>query len=443
MRIIRVAAGAFTSVPNSAARDNRLSWAARGILLYLLSHRNGYPMDADRIVSAGPGGDGRGNGRSAVLARLRELEDNGYVSRRRVQQSDGTWITTFEVSDTPRGASDWSDGSIEMPSAYPQVRPTVGEPTPVIPTPLCREKTIEEHQELSLRMPQRVVEQTRKTGDVERAPLPPDWTPPPDLLAWARNLGIADEDITDETTRFTAWYADRTEPAERWIARWKVWIHRGTTRRKPRPHTTDQPRRSGGPRVVLDAAAARLVAAGPPADPADPAMTELRAVEALRIVLDYAPSFPVADTTPSTWWHGLSDLPYPDVLAAIHRHGRTAPDRQWPTPMGIRQQVISAAGDVRDRVGLDEGAAFRQAVRYNRWLALRRLNEAEPVMDSIAASAAREIGWSMFDGPERDVRTAFGAAWRRRVEEHEMAARGRGKTAPVADESSGTDVCIM
>ena len=67
----------FTQVPNEVLRDQRLSWKARGVLCYLLSHSDGYRFNRDQLAAEAP--DGVTAVRSALAeltaAELRALRD--------------------------------------------------------------------------------------------------------------------------------------------------------------------------------------------------------------------------------------------------------------------------------------------------------------------------------------------------------------------------------
>lgn len=85
----------FTVVPNDAIRDDRLSWKARGILIYLLSQPDGWRAKSSHLWTQAP------NGRDAVRAGLTELEDAGYLVRRRYQNAAGHWITDQIIHEYP------------------------------------------------------------------------------------------------------------------------------------------------------------------------------------------------------------------------------------------------------------------------------------------------------------------------------------------------------
>lgn len=93
----------FTIVANRAARDDSISHKARGILLMLLSHRDGWDTSERRLADASR------EGRAAIRTGLAELEDAGYLRRSQVRDDDGrmagaTWQVTSDPDDAP-----WSD----------------------------------------------------------------------------------------------------------------------------------------------------------------------------------------------------------------------------------------------------------------------------------------------------------------------------------------------
>jgi hypothetical protein len=67
--------GRFTAIPNAWARDNRLGYRAKGILLLLMSHQSGWRISLEHLANDGP--DGISSIRTAIL----QLQDAGYLVR--------------------------------------------------------------------------------------------------------------------------------------------------------------------------------------------------------------------------------------------------------------------------------------------------------------------------------------------------------------------------
>lgn len=84
----------FTIIPNAAIRDTRLSWKARGLLIYLLSMPDNWRTNTNQLMGAGT------DGRDSIRAGLAELEAAGYLARRRHQRTDGTFTWVTVVYDT-------------------------------------------------------------------------------------------------------------------------------------------------------------------------------------------------------------------------------------------------------------------------------------------------------------------------------------------------------
>src|SRR4051812_34581924 len=65
---------AFLTVANATVQDARLSWGARGLLVYLLSLPDDWDIRVSHLTNQGDAG------RDAVRRMLRELHALGYVS---------------------------------------------------------------------------------------------------------------------------------------------------------------------------------------------------------------------------------------------------------------------------------------------------------------------------------------------------------------------------
>lgn len=85
----------FTVVSNRVIRDHRLSWKARGLLIYVLSQPDNWRTSSNHLASIGP------DGRDAVRTGLDELGKYGYLERRRYQAPNGTWRTDIIIHDQP------------------------------------------------------------------------------------------------------------------------------------------------------------------------------------------------------------------------------------------------------------------------------------------------------------------------------------------------------
>jgi hypothetical protein len=85
----------FTVLTNEILRDSRLSFRARGILASILSRPDNWRSTAESLANESP------EGRAAILTALKELENSGYLERKKYQDELGHWITESIIFDTP------------------------------------------------------------------------------------------------------------------------------------------------------------------------------------------------------------------------------------------------------------------------------------------------------------------------------------------------------
>lgn len=101
----------YSIISNVVLNDERLSWRARGIAAYLLSKPDDWRINAAHLHRVGR------EGRDAVRAALKELEDLGYLRRLKEQGEGGKWSSYLVLYEEPQDAE-----------------PTPGKPTPGNPT---------------------------------------------------------------------------------------------------------------------------------------------------------------------------------------------------------------------------------------------------------------------------------------------------------------------
>jgi DNA-binding MarR family transcriptional regulator len=103
--IIRVDKGRdnpYTPIPRTTLEDASLSWAARGLLGYLLSKPNDWQVQVTDLIRQG------NLKRDGVYSLLRELERGGYVTREQAPGTAGKFESTeYTVYETalPKGVA--------------------------------------------------------------------------------------------------------------------------------------------------------------------------------------------------------------------------------------------------------------------------------------------------------------------------------------------------
>lgn len=86
----------FTIICNTAIRDKRLSWRAKGILAGCLSHNSSFKFNRAWIIEHGA------EGRDAVISALAELRELGYLKNEKIRDDDGHIVgERYVVTDRP------------------------------------------------------------------------------------------------------------------------------------------------------------------------------------------------------------------------------------------------------------------------------------------------------------------------------------------------------
>jgi hypothetical protein len=81
----------FTQIKNEVANDERLSWKARGIFLYIFSKPDDWDFSVERISRKS-----KKDGFKATNAGIKELEDCGYLERKKMPNGRKEWHIRFE-----------------------------------------------------------------------------------------------------------------------------------------------------------------------------------------------------------------------------------------------------------------------------------------------------------------------------------------------------------
>ena len=115
----------FTTIPNAWLRDGRISLKARGLLAMILSHRVGWRITLASLAKQNP------EGRDAITSAIKELEEYGYMKRRRTHDERGKFagfdyiLTSAPFSENPHMYAD-----------YPNTgKPNTGKPNTDNPPP--------------------------------------------------------------------------------------------------------------------------------------------------------------------------------------------------------------------------------------------------------------------------------------------------------------------
>ena len=142
--IVRVSHGhdPYTVIDRRPLEDDRLSWAARGVLGYLLAKPDDWAL---RIENLRRHGD---LGRDALYGILKQLRRYGYVERRVMRDEKGRITETFYiVYEVPRTESPCPD---KPDTAHPDTgAPDTDGPDRAQPTPLSNQETKEPEKQVT------------------------------------------------------------------------------------------------------------------------------------------------------------------------------------------------------------------------------------------------------------------------------------------------------
>ena len=133
MSTIRVAKRhRFAVVDRRAINDTRLSWSARGLLVWALDKPDDFELTREELAKQAPEGE------TAVRRMLKELSTYGYLRRERRRDEAGHFVTETTLYEVPPDEAQPLDG-------FPPVgNPPVGGPPVVNPPVRDRRLTTEE-----------------------------------------------------------------------------------------------------------------------------------------------------------------------------------------------------------------------------------------------------------------------------------------------------------
>lgn len=114
----------FYTLDKSISEDNRLSWAARGLLIFLLGKPDNWEVSVKHLINQTQDAIGKASGRDAVRVILKELEQAGYLIADFARAEGGAFNgMAYTVCEMPQTTSPETDF------------PAPGKPAPAEPAP--------------------------------------------------------------------------------------------------------------------------------------------------------------------------------------------------------------------------------------------------------------------------------------------------------------------
>jgi hypothetical protein len=182
----------YLRVANDLARDTRLSYRARGLLVAILSRPDNWHTTAEQLAAEGK------EGRDAIRSALSELEQVGYLRRSKMQNELGHWITVTVVSE-----------QTEEPTATADSQPPETDSQASVNQSSVSQALIE--------VPRRSTKERR----ARETSLPEDWQP----KAKEQERALAmDLDIDVEVERFRNHAEQNDRRCVSWDAAFRNWL---------------------------------------------------------------------------------------------------------------------------------------------------------------------------------------------------------------------------
>ena len=85
----------YTSIDRRSINERRLSFRARGVLVWILDKPDGWEFNAEALAEHGT------EGRDAMRTALAELRQAGYIVTTKTRMMNGRWSSSTEVFEHP------------------------------------------------------------------------------------------------------------------------------------------------------------------------------------------------------------------------------------------------------------------------------------------------------------------------------------------------------
>ena len=227
----------FYLLDKRIADDKRLSWAARGLLIFLLGKPDHWQVSVEHLRKE-TSDSAKPTGRDGVYSILSELIEAGYVTRVQSRTDAGRMAEAeYIVSEIPTKKQDCSDHQQQdQPETVQPLteKPDTGKPDTANPTQV----SIDLQQGLkSVSTEKPLVTAERRPAKSDRGSrIPDDWKPD---MQWTREFrpDMTDADIQRMADSFRDYWISAPSSKGRkadWKATWRNWVRNDLGRASPR-----------------------------------------------------------------------------------------------------------------------------------------------------------------------------------------------------------------
>ena len=212
----------FYTVSKDISEDRRLSWAARGLLIFLLGKPDNWRISVQHLISQTENCLGVPAKRDAVYSLLAELQAAGYVRRAQARVEGGRFQgVEYVVSEAPVTAAPLTDD------------PYTAEPDTANPTLINTKKKTKTEEEAKNQLESRTRKARAATAECDKAKkrskLPVNFKPTDKHAAYAAEHGL---ELQTELAKFELYHAEQATLSASWNASFSRWLLNAVEYRK-------------------------------------------------------------------------------------------------------------------------------------------------------------------------------------------------------------------
>jgi hypothetical protein len=217
----------FTMIPNAYLRDGRLSWEARGLLAWLMSHTPAFKVTEEGMIGAGD------MGRDGIRRMVRELETHGYL-RRDKTFTPGVGTTVAYVLTAP-----YDGETVVSDDGETVVRADQGKQDVSAGGPYDGETVAPSYKKEDQEKTKTPSVSKRASRSERATRVPDDFRPTEEMRAWfvAEQLGQVIDGAKEHEKFMDYWQACPGVRGRKldWPATWRNWMRTAAERAGRRP----------------------------------------------------------------------------------------------------------------------------------------------------------------------------------------------------------------
>lgn len=206
----------FYLLDKRISEDKRLSWGARGMLIFLLGKPDHWEVSVANLINE-TAGSAKKSGRDAVYGMLKELESAGYLSRDKARSKGGEF-----------GGVDYIVHESPLTEKPDTVKPYTDEPDTVNPTQVSTEGLVSNEVEASTDVSS--PKTAKKPKAARKVAMPTDFVPNETNQRLAKESGV---DLAIEAAKFQDYHGSKGSRFVDWNLALNTWLRNAGKWAKP------------------------------------------------------------------------------------------------------------------------------------------------------------------------------------------------------------------